>query len=389
MKPCFTHGWVFVFGLTGALLACTEDDNIADGTSGGAGTGASAGTGGTGGTAGSSGTGGTTTGGTGGASGTGGATTGGTSGASGTGGTATGGTAGAAGAAGTGGALACAGGCQPLEECWKGERCITKSVSVPSGFSIDATEVTRSQYEAWLATNPAATGQQSTCDWNTSFAPDSTCMAQTSVCQGAGCDNHPQVCVDWCDAAAYCQAIGRHVCGKIGGGVVTVDNDPNTSQWFHVCTSGGVNDFVYGDAPDEAACHDYMPPTTTTEPVSSMPGCQSSSAGYAGIFDLVGNVWEWENNCFGDGATAICHPRGFSFGPGAAMPMCDGSNYAERSAPADNIGFRCCKDGEVGSACTFDDECNTGLKCCYPCGIPGCENQCTVPDGTGECPAFP
>lgn len=32
-----------------------------------------------------------------------------------------------------------------------------------------------------------------------------------------------------------------------------------------------------------------------------------------------------------------------------------------------------------GSVCTQDADCANGLLCCYPCGIPGCENQCTVP----------
>ena len=31
---------------------------------------------------------------------------------------------------------------------------------------------------------------------NTTLAPDTTCMTSASVCQGAACGNHPQVCVD-------------------------------------------------------------------------------------------------------------------------------------------------------------------------------------------------
>ena len=34
--------------------------------------------------------------------------------------------------------------------------------------------------------------------------------------------------------------------------------------------------------------------------------------------------------------------------------------------------------------------CAPGLRCCYPCGIPGCENKCIKPDpGTNMCPLFP
>jgi hypothetical protein len=36
------------------------------------------------------------------------------------------------------------------------------------------------------------------------------------------------------------------------------------------------------------------------------------------------------------------------------------------------------------------DACAPGLLCCYPCGIPGCQNQCMQPDpNTNMCPLFP
>jgi len=36
------------------------------------------------------------------------------------------------------------------------------------------------------------------------------------------------------------------------------------------------------------------------------------------------------------------------------------------------------------------DGCAKGLLCCYPCGVPDCENQCMKPDpNTNECPLFP
>jgi hypothetical protein len=46
-------------------------------------------------------------------------------------------------------------------------------------------------------------------------------------------------------------------------------------------------------------------------------------------------------------------------------------------------------DGGAGTLCGSDFECAPGLKCCYPCGIPGCENQCMTPAPDGHCPLFP
>jgi formylglycine-generating enzyme required for sulfatase activity len=222
-------------------------------------------------------------------------------------------------------------------------------VSLPAGFAIDATEVTRAQYAAWLATSPSTNGQANVCSWNASFTPDATCMATVSVCQGAECAQHPQPCVDMCDAAAYCTAVGKRLCGAIGGGPVSstaVDlsiDIASKSQWYNACTSNGVNQFTYGDSAVWGNCNDYLSFSKTTVPVASMPECQSPIPGYAGVFDLIGNVSEWEDNCFGSAGQAdMCTPRGFSFGAGAAMPMCRQYTYANRAAAYATIGFRCC-----------------------------------------------
>ena len=41
-----------------------------------------------------------------------------------------------------------------------------------------------------------------------------------------------------------------------------------------------------------------------------------------------------------------------------------------------------------GSICTETAQCASGLLCCYPCGIEGCVNQCTVPSEE-SCPLYP
>lgn len=46
-------------------------------------------------------------------------------------------------------------------------------------------------------------------------------------------------------------------------------------------------------------------------------------------------------------------------------------------------------DGEAGATCTQDYDCLPSLRCCYPCGIPGCTNQCTAPEDGGGCPMYP
>lgn len=55
--------------------------------------------------------------------------------------------------------------------------------------------------------------------------------------------------------------------------------------------------------------------------------------------------------------------------------VCAGGCYAPRGG------------GGEGDACDGAADCGAGLSCCYPCGIPGCENVCepTCEPGTPGC----
>jgi hypothetical protein len=252
----------------------------------------------------------------------------------------TGGAAGYGGTAGTGGTVNVCNGCQSLEECSMGRMCVAQSVQVPPSpnpFLIDATEVTRGQYAAWLATNPDpnttwpnVAWMPPMCSWNVSFTPDATCMANPSVCQGTGCANHPQVCINMCDALSYCYALGKQLCSG--------------SQWLGVCTSNGVNQHTYGNSFGPGKCHDFSDPnSSTTVPVGSMPECQPSVSGLTGVFDLEGNVSEWVDNCTGSaGATDMCETLGSTYGVGAAAQDCNTSYPRQRASVFFKLGFRCC-----------------------------------------------
>ena len=242
----------------------------------------------------------------------------------------------------------CENDCGPLEECKKG-LCVAKLVPITGGYSIDATEVTRDQYAAWLGTSPSTTGQSSECYWNLDFAADANCMGGPAVLQGSGGGNRPQECVDWCDAYAYCKGVGKRLCGKIGGGASDFGDfaDATTSQWFAACSSGGQNDYPYGDTYDGITCNGYDSPYSTTVPVASMSACQSSTSGYVGVYDLSGNVFEWEDSCDGNtGNPVCCHVRGGSisyFPYGGSSFRCDTGDCFDRDYDEGFfIGFRCC-----------------------------------------------
>ena len=214
---------------------------------------------------------------------------------------------------------------------------VAAMVETPSGH-IDATEVTQAEYKAWIDTVPATTGQPAYCYWNTSYTPQADWSPSTK-------GDYPVVGVDWCDAYAYCKGVGKRLCGKIGGGSnLDADYaDPAKSQWMNACSSGGQNDYPYGATYAGTTCNGVDAPAQATVPVAAMTGCQSSVAGYTGVYDLSGNVYEWEDSCDGvTGQTDFCRLRGGAFYVNSANLRCGVDVGHYRDARDDGFGFRCC-----------------------------------------------
>jgi formylglycine-generating enzyme len=353
--------WLVVVGLGAVLGACgasegslafAEDAGVEATGVGGAGEGGGGTAGADASTEASAGKGGGGSGGTSGKGGTGGAG-GGTGGASGT-----GGSSGKGGTGGAGGAPSCSA-CLPLEECWASTLCVAKKTAVPGNYYIDATEVTRAQYGAWLATNPdPGAGQPTYCAWNMDFHPETSCMAK--ACQ-ASCDTHPQVCVDWCDAYAYCKAVGKRLCGQIGGGAGSFDEftTATKNQWYAVCSSGGTRNYPYGGdtavsgsgfVADVCNGQDYWNAqdagsSATTLPAALLAGCVSPVTGYEGIFDLSGNAGEWDDSCDASaGGDDTCRYRGGMYWGNYGHLQCTSGWTSPRHNYAEYIGFRCCSN---------------------------------------------
>jgi formylglycine-generating enzyme len=206
-------------------------------------------------------------------------------------------------------------------------------------FCIDSTEVTRAQYRAWLDSNPnpGVARQHEFCASNASFEPDSTCLASAVVCQGTQCDNHPMVCVDWCDAHAYCYSVGKRLCGsRQGGGIRGADYRDQAgseqSQWYTACSVGnarGGADF----------CNALARSLDTTVAVGSLQQCQTAATGLEGVFDLAGNVWEYVDACHSSDRVR-CSARGGSFN--SYYASCNTDVLTQTNEPRNHIGFRCC-----------------------------------------------
>jgi formylglycine-generating enzyme required for sulfatase activity len=219
-------------------------------------------------------------------------------------------------------------------------------VRLPEGFCIDKTEVTRAQYKAALDRNPSGLEPSSSCKDNSSFTP--SCEWPPSGKQG----NFPVVCVDWCDAEAFCRAAGKRLCGKRGDGKAypfESYDDPAVSEWFAACSSNGRYAYTYGDEFDTDRCRDADADDHTQwglAEVGSFPDCHSPEAAYADVLDLSGHVAEWDNSCKGDGPEAPCRIRGGSFQHHSRGQRCDMGRELEwpRNRRVEAVGFRCCAD---------------------------------------------
>ncbi|WP_159397906.1 formylglycine-generating enzyme family protein [Sorangium cellulosum] len=220
-------------------------------------------------------------------------------------------------------------------------------------YCIDAYEVTKQEYDRFVMANPVLAGLPSRCAGNTYPPTSGWPYTEGRV---------PVTYVDWCDAYTYCAYVGKHLCGKIGGGgsATAASSDHRESEWFNACSGQGVNDYPYGHEHAPSMCQDITadgislkpgPPT----PLPPVPVCEG---GVSNLYNMSGNVAEWENSCDPDGACLVRGGSLISLNP-PVMPPGEtfagwsaeekeakvGCSALERQDPTThdpNIGFRCC-----------------------------------------------
>src|SRR5437870_5595659 len=109
-------------------------------------------------------------------------------------------------------------------------------------------------------------------------------------------DRDPVVCMSWNDARAYITWLNTKVRASTytnGGGPYRL---PSEAEWEYAARGGTTTPFWWGD--DDAAAVDHAWFKANSDGHSHSVGLKPANA--FGLYDIVGNVWQWTEDCYGD-----------------------------------------------------------------------------------------
>jgi sulfatase modifying factor 1 len=105
-----------------------------------------------------------------------------------------------------------------------------------------------------------------------------------------------------------------------------------------------VTEYPYGDTYDGSACNGTDYGAGAAVEVGTVESCQApDDSGYEHVYDLSGNVSEWEDSCDGhSGEADRCRHRGGAYHLNSYGLDCAFDANYYRDGSYERIGFRCC-----------------------------------------------
>lgn len=163
-------------------------------------------------------------------------------------------------------------------------------VSVPT-FAMGRYDVTRSEYAAFVRATGRSAGDGCAHDSYTWRKRPELSWQNPGFNQT---DRDPVVCVSWQDAKAYIAWLNgkvRRSSSASGDGPYQL---PSESEWEYAARAGTSTKFWWGEADTATSDHAWYKDNSGghTHPVGL------KAANTFGLYDMVGNVWQWTADCY-------------------------------------------------------------------------------------------
>ncbi|MBK6596781.1 MAG: formylglycine-generating enzyme family protein [Proteobacteria bacterium] len=193
-----------------------------------------------------------------------------------------------------------------------------RAVTIPRAFAVGRFEVTHAQYAAFVEatqhdSGPGCAGW-SAAKHNFEMLPDFNWRNPAAAVVTAA--DEPVVCVSWLDAKAYVAWLS-----ELTGQRYRLATE---AEWEYVARAASTTDFPWGDDEEQGCQYANVYDASSADPTKKFPAakCTDKHSTVApvgqyppnafGLYDVIGNVWEWTQDCYQ--------------GPYAAEPV-DGSAY--------------------------------------------------------------
>lgn len=178
------------------------------------------------------------------------------------------------------------------------------SMSNIRSFAIGSKEVTRDQFAAFVAATDRADGENCLSRDETG-ARDYVKEANWRKPGILQTGRHPVVCVTFADALAYAGWLS-----KVTGHVYRL---PSESEWEYAARSGTTTHWLWGGDRSQACEYANVPNIQSSAPEANPEAIFDCEDGYVdtapvglfqandfGLYDVLGNVWEWVEDCWHD-----------------------------------------------------------------------------------------
>ena len=227
-----------------------------------------------------------------------------------------------------------------------------------AAFTLDATLVTVAEFRAFADSTHFATSAErlgygmvateGLAEWEWVKTPGASWRAPFGSAPVAIADDWPVTMVSWADANAYCRAQGRRL--------------PTEAEWEYAMRAGVSTRFPWGDSPVQGdggvGLNYWQGPHTqsrNTDGYLYLSPVRAFAPNALGLYDPVGNLWQWVADWYADDAYRHPAPLGPASGTRkvarggswwCSKHTCTGYGLFARGktvpdAPFNNNGFRC------------------------------------------------